>query len=428
MQRYTEASDYAGYDPYDALKSRSLKKLTAGSKWARIAVTQILRRMPVNLRPLLGICKGHNSKGIGLFLWGYSKLYVLEQKKQYLDTIDYLLDLLEALKCDGYSGNCWGYNFDWQSRTYYRPKGTPTIVNTSFIGHALLDCYALTGKRKSLTMALAIKDFLLKDLHRTGDDHSFCFSYTPQDTSVVHNANLLGASLLARLAGYSRDDALTVTVLASLQYSMQHQHEDGAWYYADNERQRWVDSFHTGFNLQAIRYILRADLAPEYASAYERGVRYYARTFFLSDGTPKYYNTSTYPIDIHAPAQAICFFSSECPSYHALVKKIVRYMIKHFYSGAGYFYFRKGRFVTNRIPYMRWAQAWAFHALTDYLLHCQGGHPHGHSRITAGGCHGNPRDCSELVSTGHGVYCRLCLPSAENILCGRQSREDSTGA
>jgi hypothetical protein len=38
------------------------------------------------------------------------------------------------------------------------------------------------------------------------------------------------------------------------------------------------------------------------------------------------------------------------------------------YSGKGFFYFRKGRFLMNRIPYMRWSQAWAFHALTEFLL------------------------------------------------------------
>jgi hypothetical protein len=43
-------------------------------------------------------------------------------------------------------------------------------------------------------------------------------------------------------------------------------------------------------------------------------------------------------------------------------------MLKNLYSSQGFFYFRKGRFLTNRIPYMRWSQAWAFHALTERLL------------------------------------------------------------
>ena len=43
----------------------------------------------------------------------------------------------------------------------------PTIVNTSFIGHALLDCYEYTGLQQALEMAVPIKDFILNDLHRT---------------------------------------------------------------------------------------------------------------------------------------------------------------------------------------------------------------------------------------------------------------------
>ena len=366
---YVEPADYAGYDPYDALNSPLLHWMCSQSKAARIGATQFFRRCPVNLRPLCGVRKGHNPKGIGLFLWGYAKLYGIEKRPEYLERIDYLLDLLESLKCKGYSGNCWGYNFDWQSRTFMRPKGTPTIVNTSFIGHALLDCYELVGRQRSLDMALPIKDFILDDLHRTSLDSTFCFSYTPVDTEAVHNANLLGASILARLARYCSDDRLVNAATASLNYSMRHQRADGSWFYAETDVQRWIDSFHTGFNLQAIRYILDSGLASEHRAAYGKGVEFYANHFFLPDGTPKYYHDRTFPIDIHAPAQAICFFSREGKDYQGLADKIVSWMLENLYSGKSYFYFRKGRFLTNRIPYMRWSQAWAFHALTAYLLY-----------------------------------------------------------
>ena len=188
MLSYIESADYAGYDPYDALNSPLIRRIGEHSKWIRIGATQFIRRFPVNLRPMLGIRKGHNPKGIGLFLWGYSKLYAIEKAPKYLSRIDYLLDLLERLQSKGYSGNCWGYNFDWQSRTAMRPAGTPTIVNTSFIGHALLDCYELTGRQRTLNMAVSIKDFILGDLHGTRVNGTFCFSYTPIDTEAVHNA------------------------------------------------------------------------------------------------------------------------------------------------------------------------------------------------------------------------------------------------
>jgi hypothetical protein len=316
---------------------------------------------------MLGVRKGHNPKGIGLFLWGYAKLFKVRGDERSIEKIRYLLDLLNRLRSEGCSGNAWGYNFDWQSRTFFRPRGVPTIVNSAFIGHALLDCYEYTGLQRALEMAVPIKDFILNDLDRTRDRDSFCFSYTPVDTDVVHNANLLGASILVRLAKHCGDAGCTDAALSSLAYSMRRQNEDGSWCYAENENQRWIDSFHTGFNVHALRYILAEGHAREYAGAYEKGVKFYAEQFFLADGTPKYFHDRVYPIDIHAPAQAICFFAGMGEAYRELTEKVLAWTLSNMFSPMGYAYFRRSRRIANRIPYMRWSQAWAFHALTEYL-------------------------------------------------------------
>jgi len=366
LMDYVERADYAGYDPYDALNSPVIRFLSAGSKWMRVGFTQCLRRCPVNLRPFLGIKRGHNPKGLGLFLWGYTKLYAVQKCPEYRARIDRLLELLDELKCTGYSGNCWGYNFDWQSGTYFRPRTVPTVVNTAFIGHALLDCHRLTGSARALDLVLSTKDFILRDLHRTASEGAFCFSYTPVDQGVVHNANVLGASLLIRLGRYVADDRIDEAAQASLAYTMRRQHEDGSWYYADRQRQRWIDSFHTGFVLLALRYFLEAGSAGEYKTAYTRGVEYYASRFFLTDGTPKYYADRVYPIDIHSPAMAIAFFSAMGPRYRALVERVMTWTLRNMWDARGYFHFRKHRHYTNKISYMRWSQAWAFYALAEY--------------------------------------------------------------
>ncbi len=365
---YIERYNYAGYDPYDALNSPLLRLLACRSKWVRIAFTQALKRLPFNLRPILGVRRAHNPKAIGLFLWGYARLYALEKAPQYLERIEYLLNLLEQSKSKGYSGNCWGYNFDWQSRAFFVPKFTPTIVNSSFIGQALLDTYKYTGMSDALDMAMPIKDFILNDLNRMKDGATFCFSYTPLDHYAVHNANLLGASLLIRLAHITGDDTLRYPALSALTYNMKYQKDDGSWYYSEKEGSHWIDSFHTGFNLEAIHYFLQLNEGTEYKDAYYRGVKYYADKFFLEDGTPKYYHNRIYPIDIHAPAQAISFFSGEGPCYRELTDRILNWTLGNMLDSTGYFYFRKGRYFTNRVPYMRWSQAWAFHALTKYML------------------------------------------------------------
>lgn len=373
LQQYVESRDYAGYDPYDALNSPLLRAVSRRSKWLRIAFTQALKISPVNVRLLLGVRKGHNPKGIGLFLWGYSKLFKVENRQEDLAKIDSLLNRLDALRSRGGSGHAWGYNFDWQSRTCFRPKGAPTIVNTAFIGHALLDCYEYSGLQRALDMAVPIKDFILNDLRRTRQGETFCFSYTPVDTDIVHNANMLGASVLLRLFRHCGDAACEDAGLASLNYSMDHQNEDGSWYYGEDQVQRWIDSFHTGFNLQALRYVLEEGFARKFEKAYEAGVKYYAENFFLADGTPKYFHDRVYPIDIHAPAEAVCFFSGMGRPYRELTEKVLGWMLANMVSSDGYFYFRRTKHFTNRIPYMRWSQAWAFHALTEYLLHA-GGH------------------------------------------------------
>ena len=363
---YVVAADHAGYDPYDALNSPLLRALSLSNKWARVAFTQFFRRSPVNLRPVFGVKKGHNPKGIGLFLWGYTKLYAVEKNPEYLETIQCLLSLLESLKSNGYSGNCWGYNFDWQSRASLLPKFTPTIVNSSFIGHALIDTYRCTGIQYALDMAVSIKDFILNDLNSYEEKGTQCFSYTPIDDSKVHNANMLGASLLIRIHGILGEERLRQEALAALAYSVRYQRADGSWYYGEADYQKWIDSFHTGFNLQALSYFLNEG-CENYRLAFDKGVKYYEENFFLEDGTPKYYHDRIYPIDIHSPAQAVCFFSQQGEEYQDIRDKIIRWMLTNMYSNNGHFYFRKGRFVTNKISYMRWSQAWAFHALTEYL-------------------------------------------------------------
>ena len=365
---YIESNDYAGYYPYDAMNSPFLRILSKKSKWARIIFTQVLRRFPINLRVILGVKKGHNPKGLGLFLSAYAKLYAVEKKPEYLEKIDYLLTLLGKCMSEGYSGNAWGYNFDWQSQLVYRPKFTPTVVNTSFIGHALLDTYEITGKEHALEMALKTEGFIVKDLNRKKEGDVFCFSYTPIDHDYVHNANVLGASLLIRLYKFTGTEELRQTALESLGYCFKHQREDGAWTYAQTKVQQWIDSFHTGFILESIRHFLFLDEATEWKKQYNRGINYYRSNFFLENGTPKYYQKKIYPIDIHSPAEAVYFFSGEGEEYNNLTEKVMTWMITNMWDNSGYFYFRKTPHFTNKISYIRWSQAWGLRAITEYYL------------------------------------------------------------
>jgi hypothetical protein len=365
LRRWIEARDFAGYDPYDALNSPLLRMLSLGSKFGRMAAIQAVKRCPVDLRRMLLVSPGHNPKALGLFLEGYTRLCRSNLDDGARVRIIRLMDLLESLRSTGCSGNAWGYNFDWQSRVFFVPRGTPSIVCSSFIGHALLDAWETVRQQRALDLAVPISQFLLRDLNRSSDGDTFCFSYTPVDKYAVHNANLLGASLLIRLYRVTGDCALRDAALAALAYSLKYQREDGSWLYSERPGSRWIDSFHTGFNLESIRRFLELGEAPGHVEAYAAGVEFYARNFFLADGTPKYFHDRLFPIDIHSVAEAITFFSGEV-AYSGLARRVLSWALANMYDGSGRFWFQKHKSFTIRIPYMRWSQAWMFRALTAY--------------------------------------------------------------
>ena len=151
----------------------------------------------------------------------------------------------------------WGHSFDWQSSIFYVQEHVPTVVNTTFIAHAFLDAYRLTHKEHYLSIARSSCDFILKELHCTEQAGCFCFSYTPIDQTRVHNANLLAADLLARVFSITKEECLCTAAEKSLKLSIQHQNEDGSWFYGIEPELHYIDSFHTGFVLVSFHNILK---------------------------------------------------------------------------------------------------------------------------------------------------------------------------
>jgi hypothetical protein len=47
-----------------------------------------------------------------------------------------------------------------------------------------------------------------------------------------------------------------------------------------------------------------------------------------------------------------------------MARKIAGWAIANMQDEKGYFYYQKGRWITNKIPYIRWSQAWMFYALS----------------------------------------------------------------
>lgn len=354
-----------GYDPYDALESPILRALSFGAKWPRIAFTQALKALPVNLRPLLLIRKTLNPKGLGLLLAGTVRRGRTTGGERYAEAARTLAELLLTLRSQGYHGACWGYPFPWQSRAFYLPRWTPTVVNTAFVGHAMMDVAEFLKEERYASVARSACTFVLQDLARTEEEGALCFSYTPTDRLAVHNANLLGAGLLARVGAATGEAELLETARRAARWTLRRQHVSGAWWYAEPVYQHWVDSFHTGFVLESLRHVIRGAGLDEAREPLARGHRFFLDHFFEVDGEPRYYHDRKGPLDIHCPAQALVTIADlwDVEPAPRLLARTTRWMLERMRAPEGYFYYRRGWLGPNRIPYTRWGQAWAYHGL-----------------------------------------------------------------
>jgi hypothetical protein len=372
LKSYCEKEDFKGWDPYDGLNSKIFRFFKLNKiRFCRLAWIQIFKRSPINLRNITLVEKGYNPKGLGLFLSAYCNLYKIEKKEEYLSKINFLAEKIIQTKTLGYSGSCWGYNFDWQSRLEFMPDKTPTVVATSFVSYGLLDAYDITGNTTYLNEAISSCDFIINDLNRTYTEEGFIFSYSPLDKMQVYNASLLGSRLLSRVYSYNKDKKLINLALQSIKACSSVQRKDGAWRFGADKIQTWVDSFHTGYKLESIAEYQKYSKDYTFKENIEIGKKYYINNFFLEDGTPKYYDHKTNPIDIHCPAEfvAAMYRLDNYKETKNIIEKTLLWTIENMQDkNEDFFYYQINSGVPSKIPYMRWAQAWMFYGLSFYLL------------------------------------------------------------
>jgi hypothetical protein len=368
------AEDYSGYDPFDLLNSRFFQATPfKHNKFMRLAWLQFGKRSPLNLRPLLGVPKMRNPKGIGLIIAGLLQDYKRTEQTEYLSEARALADWLLTHRSNSaeWHHSCWGYHFDWQARAFYVPAGKPNIITTVYVSRALLELGELLEDARFIETALDAARFISRHLYTEADGRCF-YAYIPGESAFVHNANLWGAAWCA-LAGQRLDDQpLMKQALNVARQSVNEQREDGAWVYGTRHHHQFVDGFHTGYNLESLNLLRDAIQTKEFDEPIQRGYRYYVDNFFEKDGTAKYYNTEMYPLDMHSFTQAVFTMinvGGKNQDLHLCYKVLSRAIDLMYLPNKRQFVYQKTRFLTNKTNYIRWTQAWAYYALAFYNRH-----------------------------------------------------------
>jgi len=373
LSDYISRDKYEGYDPYDTLNSIvPLKKLGKGVAAAAI---QFQKLNPVNIRPLLGIKKGYNAKGMGLLLKAYCILH-----REIPD--DYPLNLAEELflwlrdnGSPGYKYPCWGYNFDWATPSSYLDAYTPSVVVTSFVIDGIWEYYMLTGCADAKRLILGAADWVINEIPVTEFSNGVSFAYTAQSKGACYNASLLSTEILARADKLNDTAIYSAQINQAIDFVLNQQKPFGEWWYSfnpENGQERKQIDFHQGFVLMSLSKLneLLPQAREDIDEAISRGLDYYRKHQFYDSGRSLWRIPKKWPVDIHNQSQGIITFSELSgvnKEYLAFAEKIADWTIHYMQDPKGYFYYRKFSWYTNKIPYMRWSQAWMLLALATLL-------------------------------------------------------------
>jgi hypothetical protein len=372
LTEYCIKEDWSGYDPYDGLNSPLFRYLFLDkNKYSRLFIIQFFKNFSINLRPIFFIKKEYNPKGLGLFLISLINIYRFTKDKKYLLHINYLTDLLLKER-EKNSQKLWGYNFDWQSRAFFLKKNSPNLIVSYFVLNSFFELYNLTKEENYKNIFIDSCKILINNFFINIKGQKY-FKYIINYNKLIHNVNLFGASLMSKAFLLTKEKKFLYTSEEALKTSINYQNYNGSWPYGEEQIHIWIDSFHTCYNLLSINDFIENTGIIKYENNLIRGLNFFINNFFSRNVIIKYFNNKIYPIDIHSYTAGIITLVklARFLDNKEIILSTYGYLINEFKDkDKNFFYFRIYKLFKNKIPYIRWNQAWALYSLTilyDYL-------------------------------------------------------------
>jgi len=376
---WVKKNDYVGWDTYDALNSDVIKKICAGNPVLKVLCTQVNIYSPINFRPILKIKKGKDTKGLALFTQAYANLYNLTNNTTFKNELEKCVSFLEkkSLK-EKYNFHCWSshyFPYTFNDKIIHTPD-TPDIIGTSQTIIALVVSYKILNDKKLKDMITNSSSFLTEQLLEINKgDYYFKYHLFEDSDKIVPNASAQGLQCISHVLSIINEKELRNIGKKIVDFIIKNQKKDGSWAYSfttDGKERSQLD-FHQGYMIVGLlSFLPYANNRDRIIDAIKKGSKYYKDTLFFNNCQSYYRYPMKYPIDIHNQAQGIITFSKLSvidPNYLKFAYTIAKWTINNMQDKSGFFYHQKWRLFTNKIPYMRWSQAWMMLALTDYLCY-----------------------------------------------------------
>jgi hypothetical protein len=309
------------------------------------------------------------------YAMGFAFLFQVLGEERYYQRSVHFLKVLEETRSPGYERYCWGYPFNWETRTGTIWKGTPLITTVPYVYEAFLQVYRIDGNRKWLEIMRSIAQHALLDYHEicTSSTAASCaYKPDPKDPCGVVNASAYRAFLLTRASIDFADEQYRIVAERNLNFVLESQNPDGSWYYSVDGARDFVDHFHTCFVLKALAKVEALTGNAQCTLAIERGVDYYTKNLFDAAGFPKPFSRSprltVYRRELYDYAECInvaLLLKGRFGALDAILTKVIA--LDGWQKPDGSFRSRELFLGWDNVPMHRWAQAQLFRSLCFFL-------------------------------------------------------------
>ena len=310
------------------------------------------------------------------YAMGFARLATATGRSVHYDRAVEFLEALVQSRCPGYEHYCWGYPFDWVTRTGVMAKGTPLITTTPYVYEAFSAVHEIDGDRRWLEIMQSIAEHALRDIKdREISADSATAGYNPLDTQggVVNASAYRGFLLTAASIQFQRED-YRLAAERNLNFVLGCQQPNGSWFYAADGVRDFVDHFHTCFVMKALAKVERLLQHSGCTRAIAAGVKYYVDNLFDEHGLPKPFSRAprltVYRSEAYDYAECINLGTLLLGRFPLLDERLavtVDDVVENWQKPDGSFRSRRLLLGWDNVPMHRWAQAQLFRSLC-YLL------------------------------------------------------------
>jgi hypothetical protein len=307
------------------------------------------------------------------YAMGFALLAKLRGTESEYQRAVHFLRILQQTRCPGYDHYCWGYPFDWETRTGTIRQGTPLITTVPYVYEAFAYVYAIDGSLEWRDMLRSIAEHAANDYRQievAAGATSTAYTPAPDDSCGVINASAYRASLLMQAANDLAEPRYQEIAMKNLNFVLASQNSNGSWFYSIDGARDFVDHFHTCFVLKALAKIEGLTGCPRCGKAIESGVRYYVKALFDPDGLPlpfsKAPRLTVYRRELYDYAECInlaVLLRGRFSELDRALSVVVADLFERWQKKDGSFRSRELLFGWDNVPMHRWAQSQMFRSL-----------------------------------------------------------------